>query len=30
VTAATGDEISLLSDPVRTVVVPEHGGVVIG
>jgi hypothetical protein len=30
VTAAAGDEISLLSDPVRTVVVPEHGGVVIG
>jgi hypothetical protein len=30
ISAAPGDEISLLTDPVRTVVVPEQGGVVIG
>jgi len=29
VAAAAGDELSLLTVPVRTVVVPEHGGVVI-
>jgi hypothetical protein len=29
VPAVPGDEVSLLSDPIRTVVVPEHGGVVI-
>ena len=30
ITAAPGDEISLLTDPVRTAIVPEQGGVVIG